>query len=137
MFKKLNQKGFSHHLIIPVLAILAVAGIGTYMVTKSKAFSYMSGVTPYSCTQDPTPTLQLNSSGECVKALQYRLNQWITNTKQPIRQLKITGKFDRKTQETVKAFQKSVGLTADGIVGETTWQKLSDWSCIVSVNCGL
>lgn len=42
--KKLNQKGLlSFHIILPVaLVILAVAGVGTYVVQKSKATSYLS-----------------------------------------------------------------------------------------------
>ncbi len=32
-----NQAGFTHHLILPVLAIVAVAGIGTYIISKSSA----------------------------------------------------------------------------------------------------
>jgi hypothetical protein len=35
--KKLNSKGFAHHLLIPVAAIVIVAGIGTYIITKSHA----------------------------------------------------------------------------------------------------
>ena len=37
-FTKLNSKGFSHHLILPIVAIVAIAGIGAYVVTKSKAY---------------------------------------------------------------------------------------------------
>lgn len=36
-FKKLNAKGFAHHLLIPVIAVIVVAGIGTYIITKSHA----------------------------------------------------------------------------------------------------
>lgn len=35
--QRLNSKGFSHHLLIPVIAIVAVAGIGTYVLQRSKA----------------------------------------------------------------------------------------------------
>lgn len=36
-FKKLNSQGFAHHLLIPIAAIVIVAGIGTYIITKSHA----------------------------------------------------------------------------------------------------
>ncbi len=37
LFKKLNSKGFAHHFLIPVIAIVAVAGIGAYVVSRSNA----------------------------------------------------------------------------------------------------
>ncbi len=39
MFKKLNKKGFSHHLLIPVLTIVLVAGIGTVTLKSSSALT--------------------------------------------------------------------------------------------------
>ena len=57
--------------------------------------------------------LKKGSKGEDVKTLQ--------------RALKITpvdGDFGAKTEAAVKAFQKSKGLTADGVVGNKTWQAL-------------
>ena len=35
--KKLNQKGFSHHLLLPVAIMLLVGAIGTYVLKKSHA----------------------------------------------------------------------------------------------------
>ncbi|MFZ1484077.1 MAG: peptidoglycan-binding domain-containing protein [Candidatus Saccharimonadales bacterium] len=134
MFKKLNKKGFSHHLILPVLAVFAVAGIGTYMVTKSSAYSYMSGVTPYSCPQDPPPILRSGSKGNCVKALQYRLNQWISYKRIPISKLAVDGSFGTNTRYAVIRFQKYYGLQADGVVGSKTWQKLALY-CGVTKSC--
>ncbi len=43
--KKLNTKGFSHHLLIPVIAIVAIAGIGAYVVTRSKAATCTNATT--------------------------------------------------------------------------------------------
>ena len=37
----------------------------------------------------------------------------------------VDGQAGAKTKDAVKAFQKSKGLTADGIVGKTTWSVLS------------
>jgi murein L,D-transpeptidase YcbB/YkuD len=37
----------------------------------------------------------------------------------------IDGDFGAKTEEAVKAFQKTEGLTVDGIVGKATWSRLA------------
>jgi peptidoglycan hydrolase-like protein with peptidoglycan-binding domain len=135
--KNTNARGWSHHLILPVLAIMLVASIGTYLVTKSSAYSYMSGVTPYSCKQDPTPTLKPNSSKNnknCVRALQYMLNRWIAYKKPAgIKKLSIDGIYGSKTYTAVVAFQKKYKITANGTVGSKTWSKFL--SCGVVSSC--
>lgn len=57
-------------------------------------------------------TLKLGSKGTDVKVLQSKLN------------LIQDGIFGKITEEAVKNFQKSAGLTVDGIVGTNTWNKL-------------
>lgn len=57
-------------------------------------------------------TIKLGSRGNDVKTLQAKLN------------LIADGIFGPITEETVKHFQKSNGLTPDGIVGPKTWTKL-------------
>ncbi|MFP2929888.1 peptidoglycan-binding protein, partial [Pyxidicoccus sp. 3LG] len=64
------------------------------------------------------PTLRPGARGEPVRALQQRLNQLGFNSGTA------DGAFGPKTEAAVKAFQKSRGLTADGIVGPKTWDKL-------------
>jgi hypothetical protein len=56
----------------------------------------------------------MNDSGVWVMELQRIMNR------------SQTGKYDGTLQVAVKAFQKSNGLTADGIVGPATWAKLND-----------
>jgi putative chitinase len=56
--------------------------------------------------------LKVGSEGEDVKKLQIKLGV------DPI------GKFGPKTETAVKEWQKSNGLTADGIVGDGTWSKM-------------
>jgi putative chitinase len=56
--------------------------------------------------------LKVGSEGEDVKKLQIKLGV------DPI------GKFGPKTETAVKEWQKSNGLTADGIVGDGTWAKM-------------
>jgi len=35
--KKLNNRGFSHHIILPIIAIMVIASVGTYFVMHSEA----------------------------------------------------------------------------------------------------
>ncbi|WP_434384855.1 peptidoglycan-binding protein [Melittangium boletus] len=64
------------------------------------------------------PTLKKGATGEAVRALQNRLNQLGHNVGAA------DGSFGPKTEAAVKAFQKAHGLTADGVVGPKTWDKL-------------
>jgi peptidoglycan hydrolase-like protein with peptidoglycan-binding domain len=63
------------------------------------------------------PQLSYGSTGDAVKELQKLLNHWGCH-------LTIDGQFGAKTLSAVKAYQKRVFLTADGIVGNNTWQAL-------------
>ncbi|MGD1712141.1 peptidoglycan-binding domain-containing protein [Dapis sp. BLCC M172] len=67
-------------------------------------------------TTTTRPTISLGSTGEDVKYLQTVLNTIVANNS-----LVVDGIFGVATQEAVIAFQKSSGLTADGIVGPQTW----------------
>ncbi len=64
------------------------------------------------------PTLRSGSRGPAVKALQQRLTQLGFNTKGA------DGGFGPNTAAAVRAFQRSRGLGADGVVGPATWNKL-------------
>ena len=57
-------------------------------------------------------TIKLGSRGSEVCTLQTKLS------------LHVDGVFGKITDEAVRAFQKSVGLKADGIVGDKTWAKV-------------
>lgn len=63
-------------------------------------------------------TIKYGSAGETVKTLQSALNRAGYN-------LTVDGVFGAKTTTAVKDFQSKNGLTADGIVGPKTWDKLS------------
>ena len=56
--------------------------------------------------------LKKGDNNENVKKLQVRLG------------VEAIGTFGPKTEEAVKKFQAASGLTADGIVGDGTWNKL-------------
>ncbi|QKW07938.1 peptidoglycan-binding protein [Streptomyces sp. NA04227] len=62
-------------------------------------------------------TLRAGSGGNPVKAAQFLLNGHGAA-------LKVDGQFGQGTKDAVTAFQKSRGLTPDGIVGAQTWQAL-------------
>lgn len=64
------------------------------------------------------PVVKRGCSGTEVKTVQALLNGWGY-------QLNVDGSFGAKTEEAVKAFQTRMGLKADGIVGEKTWQALT------------
>ncbi len=68
----------------------------------------------------PLPTLKKGDKGETVKALQILLagRGHKGNMHEP------DGKFGPNTEGAVKSFQKANGLTADGIAGVKTWEKL-------------
>ena len=65
-------------------------------------------------------TIQLGSTGDDVKRLQRVLARHLLwNPFGPI-----TGVFDPTLETSVKSFQQSNGLSADGVVGPATWAKL-------------
>lgn len=64
-------------------------------------------------------TISINAQGDDVKRVQYLLkskNLYLGN---------ITGTYDANTQEAVKAFQKSMSIGQDGVIGPSTWAKLN------------
>ncbi|MGL5084327.1 MAG: peptidoglycan-binding protein, partial [Clostridium sp.] len=71
----------------------------------------------------PSIILRPGSTGEAVKVAQYFLAA-ISVFYDAIPPIKITGKFDKETENAVKAFQREFGLSVDGIIGNATWNKL-------------
>jgi hypothetical protein len=67
---------------------------------------------------DNMPTLRRGNQGDEVADLQTILNARYGAD------LEVDGNFGKATEAAVKAFQKSHGLTADGIVGAKTWKAL-------------
>ena len=72
----------------------------------------------------PGSPLRQGSTGSAVFTLQRQLNR-ITKDYPFLGQLKADGVFGPKMTATVKAFQKQFNLTADGVVGRSTWYKIS------------
>jgi peptidoglycan hydrolase-like protein with peptidoglycan-binding domain len=78
--------------------------------------------------QEPRPPypgspLRLGSTGEAVRQVQRCLNN--IGTRHPsIPRLTEDGVFGNNTQRAVQAFQRIFGLTADGVVGPVTWERM-------------
>lgn len=64
------------------------------------------------------PVVKRGCKGAEVKTVQELLNGWGYG-------LDVDGSFGKKTEDAVKAFQKRMGLKADGIVGDQTWEALT------------
>ncbi|OOB80473.1 MAG: peptidoglycan-binding protein [Epulopiscium sp. Nuni2H_MBin003] len=72
----------------------------------------------------PGTALREGSQGTNVRIIQEQLNR-ISNNYPLIPKVPTTGIFDPQTTEAVKVFQRVFHLTPDGIVGKSTWYKLS------------
>ncbi|MBR6525327.1 MAG: peptidoglycan-binding protein [Clostridia bacterium] len=70
-------------------------------------------------TQAPSATLEMGSTGERVVRLQSRLKTlgYYNGV--------VDGDFGAATRDAVRAFQRQNGLTVDGRVGQTTWDKIN------------
>ena len=82
----------------------------------------------------PTSTIRQGARGELVSQLQFLLD-FLAIFHPDIPLIVENGVFDARTTEAVKAFQRTHGLTADGIVGPGTWQALyqSYWGIVDSI----
>ena len=69
--------------------------------------------------------LREGSEGTGVLVLQYYLT-YISRFVPTVSPTAIDGAFGADTARAVRAFQGSYGLTADGVVGEETWQRIYD-----------
>lgn len=89
-----------------------IAVITSFILIFSIIFDY----SPFYCSSDETVTVlsKLGSTGEEVRRVQTKLRSLGFYTGN------IDGIFGTKTRDAVKAFQRSCGITADGIAGPTT-----------------
>ncbi|WP_255949485.1 GH25 family lysozyme [Streptomyces odontomachi] len=81
-----------------------------------KAFAH-ADYTPPPAQAGNWPTVSEGQSGRLVTTVQYLLNAHGAA-------LTVNGQFDAATRAAVVSFQTDAGLTADGIVGPSTWQSL-------------
>lgn len=87
-------------------------GIKDNMKTKGGAISTYPGY-----------TLKIGSSGAIVRQIQRRINN-ISKSNPTIPKQAEDGILGSGTRDAIIAFQKTAGLTADGVVGKGTWDKL-------------
>ena len=72
----------------------------------------------------PGSPLRRGSTGTNVRILQKQLSR-IAKDYPSFGKPAVTGTFDEATESSVKKFQKQFSLTADGVVGKATWNKVS------------
>jgi putative chitinase len=90
-------------------------GLADRQARYSKAISVLTGSAPTSSRNASTKSLQTlrkGSTGDLVKRVQLALN------------ITADGDFGPATESAVKAWQKKIGLTPDGIIGPKSLQKL-------------
>lgn len=93
---------------------------------------YVPEQTPPADSVYPGTALRLGSSGPNVTKIQNWLNG-IGETNSNIPYVNPDGIFGVMTQAAVIAFQQEFGLTADGIVGRVTWNRIySEWQNLVA-----
>ena len=73
----------------------------------------------------PGEPLRRGSSGRNVSNLQIQLNRIGRNYPNIPLIFPVDGSFGAETEQAVKAFQTIFNLTADGVVGKSTWYKIS------------
>ena len=124
IFKKLfksqkgliNQRKFSRSEVFITIGVLATIGIVGVVVSHASTSAVPKG-SAYGCNS--TSTLHQGSSGACVSYLQALLKYHGKLSTAP------DGSFGPKTATAVRSFQTSKGVTADAIVGPTTWGLLT------------
>ncbi len=73
----------------------------------------------------PGTPMRLGSSGDDVQLIQSQLNAIAVNYLAIPVIYPVDGVFGEDTQEAVRVFQRQFNLTADGVVGKSTWYKIN------------
>ena len=81
------------------------------------------GVTIFGSSLEYPQALKLGDENDYVATLQYFLSI-LSEFYDTVPSVPVTGYFGEFTEDSVKAFQRTVGLVADGIVGRKTWDEL-------------
>src|SRR4051812_24985007 len=113
--KRLDTKGFSHHIVLVVFVLVfAVAGVG-YLVASHAASSKVK-LHSYRCT---SKIWSRGSHGNCVELIQIALHNERGVPSPPIDK-----KYRASTVKAVRKEQAKHHLVVDGIVGPHTWRVL-------------
>lgn len=81
------------------------------------------GVTIFGSSLEYPASLRLGDENDYVATLQYFLST-LSEFYETVPAVPITGYFGEFTEDSVKAFQRTAGLVADGVVGRRTWDEL-------------
>ena len=103
--------------------VTADGSFGQATVDAVRSFQVSSGLSASGIATTPTwsrlvVVLGSGDRGSAVKALQLGLNEKRSAG------IKVSGVFDSATRSAVVAFQRHVGLAADGVAGTNTWRLL-------------
>lgn len=106
-----------------LLLFVGALALAAVVIFGIKTYAYDGGCS-YPAEYDVIgcPTLKSGYRGLYVRMAQQALNQICKNP-----DLTADGIFGQKTKNRVISFQKATGLTADGIIGPRTWAKIDYW----------
>ncbi len=107
-----------------------IVGIGTWnrLVTLYVGLLRLAeldsvGVTIFGSSLEYPEALRLGDENDYVATLQFFLSS-ISEFYDTVPSVPITGYFGEFTEDSVRAFQRTAGLVADGVVGRRTWDEL-------------
>ncbi len=107
------------HNVFIFIPLWVLGGVATSGIVGLSALPGAIAVEPTTLAQATIrPTVRSGSTGTAVSELQAILSL-LGYFPHPV-----DGKFQGTTEAAVKKFQQEVGLTADGIVGPATWERL-------------
>ena len=110
----LGHHGFG----VPIDGIYGQATVDQVKAFQAAKGTLVSGIVWPSVWRNLIVDLGPASTGEAVKVVQRLLNE------KRFAGIGVTGTFDAPTIAAVKTFQAHMGMTANGLVGPTTWQNL-------------
>lgn len=94
-----------------------------YNAVKRLSDLYSEGLTFGEVSSQYPSLLELGASGVGVEILQYYLD-YVAQFVATVPRVEQDGIFGEETEEAVRAFQRTYGLTPDGVVGLITWNRL-------------
>ena len=108
------SRGFSHHLLLPILAVFVVGAIGVVTLNFSSAASATKDCTNkiFGRYKNNPAYAKYDNYKSCVRKIQSVVGA------------SVDGIYGNNTQAKVKAWQRNHSLTADGVVGHNTWAKM-------------
>ena len=111
-----TQPGGKRQIIVAMTVVVVVAVVGTYLLTRSKAATTVNGSrAPYVCNS-PYPTLHKGAHGECVKYVQWTLDNYFGQT------LPIDGELSDATFVAITKLPTLSSAVSDSTIGYDAWE---------------